>query len=337
MLELNVNNKSPAAIAAALKKIKEMISTGTVAKDTPVHLVLEPGFYRETIRYNLSNPLLIESAPGTKAENCVILADNCEAYNKGQQNRAVFSIGPNATNISLKNFTISNTHIKTSEEPIAASDSAEALVWNNSSGTLFCEGMKIEGKQNTLFLKGFSWFLNSTVSGDVDFIYGEPDTCLFENCAVEVISDNRGDFNGFAVNSHAVAEKNGFVFTGCRFFGEKRKKTSVFACRTDGTAESAKDWNSIAFINCIFSDIFAPELLWDDDMNLEVYPRGNAKYGIREYNSKTVSKNGKLQDSDTSRRNIKSYTLTEDDYFNGYASRYLILHDTPFSELLSKE
>lgn len=339
MLELNVNTKSPAAITAALKKIKEMISTGTVAKDTAIHLILEPGSYREKVRYNLSNPLAIESVPGTKAEDCVILADNCEAYNKGQQNRAVFSFGPNATNVSLKNFTISNTHVKTSEELYSAEDSAEALAWNNTTGTLFCERIKLEGHQNTLFVKGFSWFLNSSISGDVNFIYGEPDTCLFENCAIEVIADNRGDFDGFAINSHAIAEKTGFVFTNCRFLGEKRKKNFVYACRTDGAgnSESKKDWDSIAFINCIFSDIFAQELLWDDDMNLEVYPRGNAKCGIREYNSKIALKGGKVTEADTSKRNIKSYTLTEDDYFNGYASRYLILHDTPFSELLSRE
>ena len=84
MLELNVNTKSPAAITAALKKIKEMIFTGTVAKDTAIHLILEPGSYRETVRYNLSNPLAIESVPGTKAEDCVILADNCEAYKRSQ-------------------------------------------------------------------------------------------------------------------------------------------------------------------------------------------------------------------------------------------------------------
>ena len=154
-----------------------------------------------------------------------------------------------------------------------------------------------------------------------------------------MIADNRGDFDGFAINSHAIAEKTGFVFTNCRFLGEKRKKNFVYACRTDGAgnSESKKDWDSIAFINCIFSDIFAQELLWDDDMNLEVYPRGNAKCGIREYNSKIALKGGKVTEADTSKRNIKSYTLTEDDYFNGYASRYLILHDTPFAELLSRE
>ena len=54
-------------------------------------------------------------------------------------------------------------------------------------------------------------------------------------------------------------------------------------------------------------------------------------------NSKIALKGGKVTEADTSKRNIKSYTLTEDDYFNGYASRYLILHDTPFAELLSRE
>lgn len=334
MLELNVNSKSPAAITAALKKIKEMISTGAVEKHTPVHIILDAGFYRETIRYNLSNPLIMESAPGVKNTDCLIQADNCEAYNKGQNNRAVFVIGPNATNVSLKNFTVSNVHVKTVEEGSTLGDAAEALVWNNTSGTLFCEGMRIEGRQNTLFVKGFSWFLNSAVSGDVDFIYGEPDTSLFEDCVIEMLDDNRGDFNGYAVNSHAVAEKPGFIFSGCRFLGDKRKKSGIYACRTDGLGNSGSEkyWDSIAFINCLFSDGYSPELLWDDDMSLEVYPRGNARFGIREYNSRSVSKSGKVSESDTVRRNVRTYTLTEDDYFNGYASRYLILHDTPFAE-----
>lgn len=335
MLELTVNARSVAAVTAALKKIKEMITTGAVSKETPVHIVLEPGLYTETVRYNLSNPLIMESIPGTKADSCIIQADNCEAYNKGLLNRAVFVFGPNATNVSLKNFTVSNVHAKTIEEGSTLPDSAEALVWNNTSGTLFCEGMKIQGHQNTLFVKGFSWFLNSSVSGDVDFIYGEPDTCFFENCTVETVADSRGDFDGFAVNSCTPAHKSGFIFSGCSFIAERRKKSSIYACRTNGkgSARSEKDWDSIAFINCIFQDMYSPELVWDDDMNREVYPRGSAQAGIREYSSKTVSKGGTVSQADTSRRNIKAYTLTEDDFFNGYASRYLILHETPFAKM----
>ena len=68
-------------------------------------------------------------------------------------------------------------------------------------------------------------------------------------------------------------------------------------------------------------------------MERDIYPRGNARTGLREYNTRIVTKNGKVTDADTTRRNIKSYTLTDDDYFRGYASRYLILHDTPFAEI----
>jgi hypothetical protein len=66
-------------------------------------------------------------------------------------------------------------------------------------------------------------------------------------------------------------------------------------------------------------------------MSLEIYPRGNAKSGIREYGTQIVSKTGKILETDTTRRNVKSYLLTESDYFADYASRYLILKDTPFA------
>ena len=336
MLELNVNARSPGAITSALKKVKEMTAAETIAKESPVHLVLEPGVYRESVRYNISNPLVMESAAGTKAQDCVLQVDNCESYNRGQQKRAVFFIGSNATSVTLKNFTICNSHQKGGSLLYSPANCAEALVWSNVSGTLFCENMRVEGRQNALFVKGFSWFLSSHIVGDVDFISGEPDTSLFENCTVEAIEDNRGEgYLSFAVNSSTAAHKSGFVFSGCSFVATGRKAGSVFACRTEGKGKpsSKKNWDSAAFINCTFSDVYNSDFLFDDDMNLEVFPRGNATCGIREYGSKTASSSGELL-PDESRRNVKIYTLTEDDYFKGYASRYLILHDTPFAKTL---
>ena len=336
MLELNVNARSPGAITTALKKVKEMTATETIAKESPVHLVLDPGVYRETVRYNISNPLVMESAAGTKAEDCVLQVDNCEAYNRGQQKRAVFFIGSNATSVTLKNFTICNSHQKGGSLLYSPANCAEALVWSNVSGTLFCENMRIEGRQNALFVKGFSWFLNSHFVGDVDFISGEPDTSLFENCIIEAIEDNRGEsYISFAVNSSTLAHKSGFVFSDCSFVATGRKAGSVFACRTEGKGKpsSKKNWDSAAFVNCTFSDVYNADFLFDDHMNLEVFPRGNATCGIREYGSKTASSTGELSPAEI-RRNVKIYTLTEDDYFKGYASRYLILHDTPFAQTL---
>lgn len=333
MLELSVNSRSAASITAALKKIRDMIMTGAVKKDTPVHIILESGVYKETVRYNLTNPLIMESIPGTDRKNCVIQADNCESFHKGIENRCVFTIGPSATNVTLKNFTIANTHNKISPEGTPIADAAEAFVWNNTSGTLLAENMAFEGRQGTLFAKGFTWFKDCKISGNLDFIYGEPDTSLFESCEIHTRDDDSGDFNSYAVKSLAMAGKSGFVFLNCRFTGEKRKKASLYVFRTAGlgNASSLKNWDSAALINCFVSEVYDPELGWDDDMDLTVYPRGNAKTGWREYNTKIVLKNGKVEEADTSRRNIKSYLMTDDDYFKNYASRYLILHDTPFA------
>jgi len=307
MLEISVNTRSPAAITAAFKKIREMVKSGAVSNTTPVHLTLEPGSYTEIISYNLSNPLIMESVSGTKAEDCIVQAENCEAFHKGPDARAVFSIGSNATNITLRNFSIINTHLKTITEGSTAEDCAEAFCWNNTNGTLFADGMRFESRQNTLCVKGFSWFLHCYVKGDTDVIWGNCNTALFEDCDIFLREDNRGDYNAFAVKSLAVAQKSGFVFSGCRFTGEKRKKAALFVMRTlgKGSALTPDCWDSVALIHCMVSALYDPELAWDDDHNLTVYPRANAKTGWREFDTRIVSKGGKVEEADTSRRNVK--------------------------------
>lgn len=312
--------------------------TGAIQKTTPIHLVLEPGTYRETVQYNLTNPLTMESSSGTRAADCVIMADNCEAFHKGVEGRAVFVMGPNVKQIILRNFSIINSHKKSIMEGNVSGDSAEAFVWNSSSGSLECEGMVFESRQNTLALKGNCWLKGCTVIGDTDFIYGEVETALFEDCTVRVREDNRGDFNGFAIRSGALADKSGFVFMNCRFECDRRKKSSVYVARTQGkgSSTSKSNWDSVALIRCKVSEGFHPEYFWDDDMELEIYPRGNARNGLREYKTITVMYDGKESEADTGRRNIKSYTMTDDDFFAHYASRYLVLKGTVFESKIDQ-
>lgn len=335
MLELSVNSKSPAAITAALKKIHEMSMTGAIEKTATVHITLEAGIYRESIKYNLSNPLIIEGSSHIKAKDCVIQADNCEAFRKGVSNRAVFAIGPNVTKITIRNLSIINTHNKSVMDGNTLFDSAEALVWENTNGILKAEGIHLEGRQNTLYVKGYSLFKDCYIAGDTDFIYGEPDVACFENCIVHVREDNRGDYNGYAVMSRTAADKTGFVFSNCTFTADKRRKNKLFVYRTmgKGSATTKKNWDSAAFVNCNMSELFDQELVWDDDMNLTIYPRGNACVGIREYNTNIVKNDGSAEKADTALRNVKTYSLTEDDYFNGYSSRYLIFKNTPYEEI----
>lgn len=330
MLELTVSSKVPAAITGAFKKIKEMVTSGAVSKTTPVHIILEAGTYRESPRYNLSNPMVIEFRG--KATDCIVTAENCESFHKGIENRVIFGLGPNVTSITMKNFSIINSHNKSITDGNTLPDSAEALFWNNTTGTLICEGMHIESRQNTLALKGVSEFINCSISGDIDFIYGDVDTAYFEKCRIFAREDNRGDYNAFVIKTDVFANKKGFIFSECEFSGDKRKRGNIFLCRTmgRGSATSLKGWDSVALVNCTVADFYNDELLWDDDMSLNVYPRGNARSGFREYKTKVFDKDGNLTEADTCRRNIKAYSLTEDDYNELYATRNLMVKGTPF-------
>ena len=315
-----------------------MVVTGAIDKKAVVHVTLEPGIYYERISYNLSNPLILESSAGTSAEKCVIQAENCEAFNKGIENRTVFVLGPNCTDVTLRNISVVNTHLKSGPGEYNLADAAEAIFWNNTNGSLIAHSCRFEGRQNTMTLKGFAWFESCYISGDTDFISGDCDTILFESCHVHVREDNRGDKNGWVVLTQTLANRPGYIFCGCNFTADKRKKGNVWLFKTTGKgkADSPRNWDSAALINCVVQENFHPELEWDDDHNLEVFPRANAKCGWREYNTKVMDKNGNLSDADTIQRNVKSYVLTEDDYFESYSSRYLILKDTPIAEKLDR-
>ncbi len=312
--------------------------TGAVDSETTIHIVLEPGVYRESIRYNIANPLIMESVPGTSAENCVVQADNCEAFNAGRENRAICVIGPNAKKVTLKNFSLVNTHIKSVQDKNTKPDSAEAFVWSNTDGILKASGMRFEGRQNTLFVKGLTWFSNCYINGDIDVVYGEPEISLFENCTINLREDNRGDYDGFAVKARTKIGKKGFVFDKCIFTGDKRKKASLYVYRTAGlgTAISGKNFDNVVFLNCQVSQVYSPDFEWDDDMQLNICPRGNATAGIREYGTLDLQNNGTLTPSDTSRHNVKSYTLTNDDFYRMYSSRYLIFGESPLAAFVEE-
>ncbi|MCQ2248479.1 MAG: pectinesterase family protein [Treponema sp.] len=332
MIELHVSSKSPAAITSAIKKIKEMSSTGAISKTSVVHLILEKGVYMETVKYNLANPLVMESAPGTPADSCVIQADNCDSYNKGQGYRSIFVLGPNCRNVTLKNFTIRNTHNRIVETGDDTPDLGESFLWNNTQGVLNCLNLKIEGNRNAVYLKGTSSFINSTIAGDSDYITGEVQTAYFENCTLYTKGCMRPDVVPSVVNSHALKDAKGFVFSSCAFTGNVKKDRDCFVVKTDGkgTESSDKDWDSVALLNCTYDENYSPELIWDDDMSLEAYPRGNAQTGVREYNPRTRNSDGSVVASDTGRRNVRAYTLTDDDYYQNYATRFLVFRGTQF-------
>lgn len=310
-------------------KIKEMVTSGSLAIETTVHLTLAPGVYHEIVSYNLANPLIMESAPGTKSEDCVISAENCEAFHKEPENRSVFVIGNSATTVTLRGFTVENTHVKTGSDGVRGNE-AEALCWHNQKGYLLAENMRFISRHATVHVKGVSWFKNCYITGDMDFIWGYCDISLWEQCHIHTRADNReGDRAASVLQSRAQNGKMGFVFTDCTFTADRRSGTSpIYIARSSGTgsATSADRWDSIALINCTVSPEYDSALWSDEGGTRSVYPPvGNAVTGWREYGTKTASKNGHLVAADTSKRSPHGYVLANKEYFARYASTQLVL------------
>ncbi len=330
MIELTVNSKVPAAISNAFKKISEMVKTGAIEKNTLVHIVLGAGVYNELLNYNLSNPLIIEAASGVSRENCVVRAENCESFHRDTENRAVFVIGPSATFVTLRGFSIHNTHIKTLENE-KSGDQAEALCFHNQRGRLDAENMAFKSHQDTIHVKGFSHFKSCLIEGDVDFIWGYCDTSFFEDCIINTIQDNRGDMQASVLQSRAVAKRPGFIFKDCEFLAEKRATAKIYIARANGkgSEQSADRWDSVALINCTVGENYTSEFFSDEGGTRAIFPKGSALFGFREYGTKTRKSDGSVLKADTTERNALSYVMSEEEYEANYKSNDFILRDFP--------
>ena len=330
MIELTVNSNATAAISNAFRKISDMVKTGAIEKDTLVHIVLGKGVYSELLSYNLPNPLIMEAASGIARENCVIKAENCEAFHKDTENRSVFVIGPNATFVTLKGFTIQNTHVKTLPDE-KLGNQAEAICFHNYRGLLTAENVAFLSHQDTIHVKGFSYFKNCYVEGDVDYIWGYCDTSLFENCTIHTTKDNRGDCTAFVLQSRALNRRRGFIFKDCNFTAEKRVSAKIYIARSAGTGKiDSKDrWDSVALINCTVDESYAPEFFTDENGTREVFPKGSALVGWREYGTKTKKEDGSIVEADTSCRYPLSYVMSDEEYKMNYESTETILRDFP--------
>lgn len=272
------------------------------------------GLDKERIFYNLPNPLIIQSESGNP-EKCALRSENCEAFHKDTENRAVITFGENCTKVNLLNFTIENTHIKTCDD-VSLGNQAEAICWHNQSGFFYCENMRFISRQDTIHVKGYSHFKNCYVTGDVDYIWGYCHTSIFDNCTLHTREDNRGqDRPAYVLQSRAWNSKPGFIFLNCDFTAADRGKNSkIYIGRSQGTGkpDSVDRWDSIALINCTVSSEYDPALWTDEDGTRAVYPeKGCALNGWRQFGTKIKSSDGKLSEYDSNLQEKHGYTMTE--------------------------
>lgn len=200
---------------------------------TRKYIAIKPGTYREavTISSNTS-PVTIYGLAAFPSQ--VVIVNNfgnpeikpqtspvtCGATNTyGTSGSATFTVKSNG--FQAKNLTISNDYVRgTCSTATYSNQSAVALAVTGDQAIF--ENVRILGHQDTLTVGSLSnvyrsYFLNSFIQGDTDFIFGAG-VAVFDHCTINYTTDSLGSAKtGVGMNfapSTIVPNTHGFLVIG---------------------------------------------------------------------------------------------------------------------------
>ena len=230
----------------------------SLGKDKEVTIEIGEGTYRELLYLRDKNNLTIR---GASREKTIIAYPNNESYALGSGSdiaskpSAGANIGTNSgrclfyiascNNLVIENLTIENTFWADDHK-----GQAETIYFNADGKRLTIERCNLISWQDTFLCKGSVWVHKSMIAGHVDYIWGYPSACLFEECEI------RSRAGGYIVQARCPAGSKGFVFLNCSLTAEDGvAKGSQYLARSGGDT-SVND--NVTYINCTMSDVIAP-------------------------------------------------------------------------------
>lgn len=231
----------------------------TLDAATPATIDVRNGTYRELLFARGKNNLTVR---GESRDGVIVTYENFESRNPGTGGsavapqavpaggRSIFLI-ESADLVTLDNFTLLNTHRRT-----GTGDQAETIYFNADQGRLVATDMRFSSEQDTLQLKGYAWFFNALIEGNVDFIWGGNRVALFENSEIRTLGDSRSatPSGGYVLQARTVtAADKGFVFLNSRLTQAAGPAGTTVAAGATYLARSggqATYFDNIAFINC---------------------------------------------------------------------------------------
>ena len=231
----------------------------TLGKDTAVTIELENGTYQELLYVRDKNNLTIK---GASREGTLIAYPNNESYSTGSGaaiaskpalgaqvgamgGRGLFLV-ESCNNLVLEDLTIENTFWADDHK-----GQAETIYFNADGKRLTIENCSLLSWQDTFLCKGEVWVHNSLIAGHVDYIWGYPKACLFEDCEI------RSRAGGYIVQARVNnATDKGFVFLNCKLTAESGVANgSMYLARSGGDTSK---YDNVTFVNCEMSPVIAP-------------------------------------------------------------------------------
>ena len=237
----------------------EYLLSANLGADVNKVIYVADGTYHEklTVNAKLANLKII----GQSVENTIIEYDAVEdtvdpiSGSKFVMNCATLHV--NAEDFGLENITVKNSfnYIEDNTkygnpQGFALTIAADRAVINN---------VTLYGNQDTLFFKkGRAYLKDSTIMGNIDFIFGENDgIAFFDHCTIVAInkSTTQQNNNGYVTAMKGDESKHptyGYVFSECVFTDDGTLK--------DGSMSLGRPWGkgaTVAMINCEFSAAYS--------------------------------------------------------------------------------
>jgi pectate lyase len=318
------------SIQGALDHVMETLDAAA-----PATISIADGNYHELLYLRGKNNVTLR---GESRAGVVVEYENFEGFNGGTGasvtargtmpggGRSLFLI-ENADLLTLDNFTLRNTHRRT-----GGGDQAETLYFNADQGRLVATDMTFTSEQDTLQLRGFSWFFNSLVEGNVDFIWGSSHAALFENSEIRTLGDSQRTTpsGGYVVQARTqAAGDKGYVFLNSSMTqaagpaGTTVAPGATYFARSSG---NAMVFDNVAVINCQL-DTHIATLGWAElGVNNQPAPNpiaATATSGWKEFGSTDLAGNALTLDG----RAGSARVLTAQEVAAGFANRALVFAD----------
>lgn len=297
-------------------------------RSAPVSVSVRNGRYEELLFIRSKDRLTIR---GESRDGVVIHATNNDGLHPGSGTsqrtgapgfnggRSLLLV-EDADLLTLDTLTMRNDTLRRN----SLSAQAETVYFNSDAGRLVARNANFFSEQDTLQLKGYAWFYQTLVAGNVDFIWGANRAAMFERSEIRSVGDSANpDSGGYILQARTVtAGDKGFVFLdstlthGAGPAGNGIPAGRTFLARSPGTATT---WDNVTFINCRMDGHVAATGWAGSGVAREPAPnpaRADARHGWREHGSMDLAG----VPLDLSRR-AGGYLLSEDEVREHFGSR----------------
>jgi pectin methylesterase-like acyl-CoA thioesterase len=241
---------NPVALSVALDgsgdfcSVQGALDSLPEGRTKPVTITLKNGIYREIVFIANQRGLTLRGEDRKKTVLAYANNDNLQ-QKLGTRFRAMVEV-ENSDDLTIENLTLHNTTPQSL--PGGAGYQAEALRVDPGNRVTLRNADFIS-RQDTLLLSGHVYVVDSTIEGNVDFIWGKG-VAYFERTLLKTIGRP-----GYLVQSRNPPAQYGYVFVDSKLVAEEGM-IGTFLARIDANEYPG---SNVAFVNCQLGPHITPE------------------------------------------------------------------------------